>query len=492
MQKKFQTATEYLIILAVVIIIGVIVLVALGGIPGIGSGSAERSARVALAAGDIAITDYAVTDDIAVMIVKNNLPHSVRLERMNLENANCPESNIILFPGEFIDVSCNIQNPVSRRYELAVNSTYVDLSSRMSFEVPLGMLVGRRGQGGSAVEEIINPPPPDETIAFGLNFAQSTLFNTGSWTPINGQSRRFYFDDTITGAEYRCKSGHISNFNGLSYGPCSGSNYHIIEVDQDTSNTDKTIPAHVKGMYKLGIEVIINGQVEKNIVHEFYMYPGEMRAVCYGDGQDIFGYSDEHYFNLAKQHIAPHSFGSQSNFKAPFLDIIYSDGTRLRPITFHKMLVLDTDSQGLVLMRRRYTNMFYPSPNTATQENCRLGNSNFRVGQSTYRNCDVIVFNGRGDGACLINGAVETTTGQIKSLMANGNMFSNKIREEWIEGITPCDVVVDQYYYETCGTNEKGTDISNFIELTPAARNALKTHAGLNTQAGDSALILPE
>ncbi|MFT4312078.1 MAG: class III signal peptide-containing protein, partial [Candidatus Woesearchaeota archaeon] len=56
MHKKGQTATEYLVITAVVIIIAVIVISSLGGIPSIGGGVSEQAARAELASMDIGVT----------------------------------------------------------------------------------------------------------------------------------------------------------------------------------------------------------------------------------------------------------------------------------------------------------------------------------------------------------------------------------------------------------------------------------------------------
>ena len=41
--KRSQTATEYLIILAVVIVIAIVVVSVLGGIPRLGDGSSQRA-----------------------------------------------------------------------------------------------------------------------------------------------------------------------------------------------------------------------------------------------------------------------------------------------------------------------------------------------------------------------------------------------------------------------------------------------------------------
>jgi type II secretory pathway pseudopilin PulG len=81
MFKKGQGATEYLIILAVIIIIALIVVGAMGGIPGIGSGAKNRASASYWQTSDIAVQSYAAhsaTDDLNVT-VRNNLPNPITL-----------------------------------------------------------------------------------------------------------------------------------------------------------------------------------------------------------------------------------------------------------------------------------------------------------------------------------------------------------------------------------------------------------------------------
>lgn len=76
--RKAQTATEYLIIFAVVIVIALIVVGVMGGIPGIGGAGKTRASAAYWGSQDIAITDYAISAAGAdTIIVKNNKQDSV-------------------------------------------------------------------------------------------------------------------------------------------------------------------------------------------------------------------------------------------------------------------------------------------------------------------------------------------------------------------------------------------------------------------------------
>ena len=86
MNKKAQTATEYLIILAVVIIIALIVVGVMGGIPGIGSGAAGRASASYWRTCDLAVPQYTAftsTDDLNITI-QNNLVNSITLNTVTV------------------------------------------------------------------------------------------------------------------------------------------------------------------------------------------------------------------------------------------------------------------------------------------------------------------------------------------------------------------------------------------------------------------------
>jgi hypothetical protein len=88
--KKAQTATEYMIILAVVIIIALIVVGVLGGIPGIGTGAGGRASASYWATADIGITSYAAarngtTNNTTVrLLIKNNFQDTIIIRNISM------------------------------------------------------------------------------------------------------------------------------------------------------------------------------------------------------------------------------------------------------------------------------------------------------------------------------------------------------------------------------------------------------------------------
>ena len=76
--RRAQTATEYLIILAVVIIIALIVVGVMGGIPGIGGAAQARASASYWATQDIAISSYGDSATTGITLtVKNNKRNAV-------------------------------------------------------------------------------------------------------------------------------------------------------------------------------------------------------------------------------------------------------------------------------------------------------------------------------------------------------------------------------------------------------------------------------
>ena len=82
--KKGQTATEYLIILAVVIVIALVVVVAMGRFPGMGQGAASQASQVFWSTQDIAITSYAVAEDGVVVNVRNNMRSTIDIKSIKI------------------------------------------------------------------------------------------------------------------------------------------------------------------------------------------------------------------------------------------------------------------------------------------------------------------------------------------------------------------------------------------------------------------------
>jgi hypothetical protein len=133
--NKSQTATEYLIILAVVIIIALIVVGVLGGIPGIG-GSASTQAlnaywstsKIGVNSIAIAATTNAANND--TIILRNNLASTITITGVSLGASATSQTNLnitsqIVPAGTTVTISrLAITTVLSDFYACAAGTTY--------------------------------------------------------------------------------------------------------------------------------------------------------------------------------------------------------------------------------------------------------------------------------------------------------------------------------------------------------------------------------
>ena len=103
--RRAQTATEYMIILAVIIIIALIVVGVMGGIPGLGGGSRRRADASYWQSAEIGITAYAITvanatDNTVTLKVRNNLKDTVRITNISLDGTSITWRGQTFKPGQ--------------------------------------------------------------------------------------------------------------------------------------------------------------------------------------------------------------------------------------------------------------------------------------------------------------------------------------------------------------------------------------------------------
>jgi len=82
--RRAQAATEYLIILAIVIVIALVVVGAMGGIPRLGGSTSTRTSASYWQQADIGITASYFNTTYGSIVVKNNLPFKVRITAIDL------------------------------------------------------------------------------------------------------------------------------------------------------------------------------------------------------------------------------------------------------------------------------------------------------------------------------------------------------------------------------------------------------------------------
>jgi hypothetical protein len=117
--RRGQAAIEYLIILAVVVIIALIVIGVIGGFPGMTRGISERDSAAYWAGADVGITRYSLSSTpgllIDVVIIRNNRLFSINVTSISLDggttnmlNSTTQTAGILLAPGSAAQVFLNI------------------------------------------------------------------------------------------------------------------------------------------------------------------------------------------------------------------------------------------------------------------------------------------------------------------------------------------------------------------------------------------------
>lgn len=147
MFKRAQTATEYLIILAVVIIIALVVVGVLGGIPGIGGGTSGRTSQAQLSTADVGIISHAVTNTNTSLTLRNNHAETIVVTNVSFDgevDTSCTGIPLTLQIGQDRDVTCPDTNTTTGEpYEYEVSIDYT--RGGVSYSVVPGSIGGNAG-----------------------------------------------------------------------------------------------------------------------------------------------------------------------------------------------------------------------------------------------------------------------------------------------------------------------------------------------------------
>lgn len=142
MKNKAQTATEYLIILAVVIVIALIVVGVLGGIPSIGGGVSKSAKLAQLSSKPVGVTNYAFLDSGSKLRIKNNQPNTISVNSIWVDQVPCssidPQFPFQLKVGETKLIDClNFDSTQDLFNDLVIE--YTDLNSNTEYSTENGL-----------------------------------------------------------------------------------------------------------------------------------------------------------------------------------------------------------------------------------------------------------------------------------------------------------------------------------------------------------------
>jgi hypothetical protein len=131
--KKGQTATEYLIILAVVIIIALIVVGVMGGIPGMGGGSKQKTSAAYWTTAKIGIASAAINPTGVTLNIKNNNPSSVTLNSISLGATSLAITPRTLTAGETATFTSGAVTCTAGSFSHTVSMNYTDVATGSSY-----------------------------------------------------------------------------------------------------------------------------------------------------------------------------------------------------------------------------------------------------------------------------------------------------------------------------------------------------------------------
>ena len=182
--RRAQTATEYLIILAIVIVIALIVVGTLGGVPGIGGGASKNAKISQLQTLPIGVSNYMVDCSGVKISLLNNCPDGVSIDKLVIDDTECsPFSAFVLDTGQQQTVECpNIYEADEKKnYELSVLINYTDVVSGAKYTQSGNefVIVGRSGScsggGGALVAGALSGAGSDSatngSITIGMDFS---------------------------------------------------------------------------------------------------------------------------------------------------------------------------------------------------------------------------------------------------------------------------------------------------------------------------------
>jgi hypothetical protein len=128
--RKGQAATEYLIILAVVVIIALIVIGVLGGFPGMTRGISERDSATYWTVADVGIIRYNLpASGNSTFVFRNNKNFQVELVNLTVDATTLSLGNATVAPDAtlaFTNVSINCGGAAGSSFSHNIVITYKD------------------------------------------------------------------------------------------------------------------------------------------------------------------------------------------------------------------------------------------------------------------------------------------------------------------------------------------------------------------------------
>ncbi|MFH1403727.1 MAG: hypothetical protein ABIH11_05600 [Candidatus Altiarchaeota archaeon] len=136
MNNKGQLSTEYLVILAVVVIVALIVVTVLGGFIDIGTGAGAQAAKGYWRSADIGILNWKVSSTAggSEFMVRNNLDYRIEISDVSVDGASVHSTATVLTAGQSkkFTLTGTLCSAAGDQYAMPVKFTYKDVDNDIS------------------------------------------------------------------------------------------------------------------------------------------------------------------------------------------------------------------------------------------------------------------------------------------------------------------------------------------------------------------------
>jgi uncharacterized protein (TIGR02145 family) len=263
MKKKSQTATEYMIILAVVLVISLIAVSNLGIIPGIGGNSGSRSNDAQLKSGKIGVMSYSIDDDKTIAIIQNNEAEILTITSFYLKGIECSNFNqITLSPGQKRTIECdNIDSSDGTMLGKDIPIRFIYTTSRgATFNEDYGKFELKEWECG-------------DSITYHGDSYSTTLIGLQCWLAENLRNELDAESDSITRYCYDNDANNCNLYGGLY-------DWDVMMNGAASSNTD---PSEVQGICPDGWHIPSNKEFD-NLILYVGINPGKKLKSCRNSG----------------------------------------------------------------------------------------------------------------------------------------------------------------------------------------------------------------
>ena len=202
MLGKGQTATEYIVITAVVIVVSLVIAGVLGVFPGLGSESSEDSNDASLITRQIGVTNYAIGPIGTKINFQNNNVFPISLYNITIEGTDCsPSDPVTIKVGGIYEHSCTSVTHDVGDYRYDMDLEYTNLDLDQNFLQTDMKLIGTVGsffiEGANQAPQVSLSAPTAGNYSGGSDI----IFTVSDDNKTSSLTAEYYYSSTPGGFE---------------------------------------------------------------------------------------------------------------------------------------------------------------------------------------------------------------------------------------------------------------------------------------------------